>query len=349
MIDLPVLVGLWGTSDNAGFIADDGGEIRTPVLKYIDQARVSVVGSASVGTDALTNINRGVISVTGRILALDNVKTIDETSLYVYTGGRLVLPGITACRQNNNEGSTFHATGVGTSLELPALTNLPAPASWIQVQARDGAQVLLPQLRTASGYVQFDCTSNPSGIEQSLIDMPLLSRLTGLALNTGIFTSSEGIIDAGSLTSNLTVPLATVSVKSDGVLFSSNLTIAATAVLAGNSDLFANVVNHGSIQPSTVGNPLKIAGNLAQSREGETRVAIVNDSWPVAHEQLRVAGVAQLDGALAPLLEGGYEPDVNSEFRVITWGSHVGEFYRFGNMEAGTGQEFFPLYRALHK
>ena len=76
---------------------------------------------------------------------LPGLTNIAGTHLSVEDGARLTLPGVTGLVQTNNANLTFRASGAGSVLRLPQVTQAMVPNYYqLELFAYDGGRVELP-------------------------------------------------------------------------------------------------------------------------------------------------------------------------------------------------------------
>jgi hypothetical protein len=95
----------------------------------------------------------------------------------------------------------------------------------------------------------------------------------------------------------------------------------------GTFDVGASTLtNSGTITPGTSPGSLTIAGNFAQTGTGTLEVEVGGTVQGVDYDVLRVTGNASLGGTLAIKVPAGATVTPTSDFRVITYASHTGDF-----------------------
>jgi hypothetical protein len=139
-------------------------------------------------------------------------------------------------------------------------------------------------------------------------------------------TAGETILHSGSTLSN----------QNYGLIFNGG-------VLAGNGaiDLFQDkyLTNNGAtVDPSRL---LSLDEHYSQGISGSLHIDIGGLTPGSEHDQFRVDRQVSLNGRLILALAGGFAPAAGDLFRVMTYGSHSGQF---AEMERGLGPAFGPEY-----
>ncbi|HEV3312010.1 MAG TPA: CARDB domain-containing protein, partial [Chloroflexota bacterium] len=177
-------------------------------LTSLSGVNVTLDGTGTIATDHWTSITDGGLTITGGSYPLTGLTDIDSSSLTASGGGSLTLAGVTSYADPLAR-TSFTATSVGSSLSLPALTDLDQLQSSLDLEASQGGQVVLPALAlintsTSTGYV--DVIADGPGTQ---ID---LRSLTSFNSPGGVFQVTNQAKVVGS---KLTI-LNGVSVTLDG-------------------------------------------------------------------------------------------------------------------------------------
>ncbi len=128
-----------------------------------------------------TSGNMSLILNSGGFISTTQFTNIDDASFYVTGGEVLALPGVTA--EHAACGSmTWKASGTGSVLDLPGLTNLTEPTCYdaLTIQALSGGQVILSNavtIEAANGSVSVQADGSNS-----------LVKLSALATNLSALT-----------------------------------------------------------------------------------------------------------------------------------------------------------------
>ncbi len=158
--------------------ATNGGKIDlNKALTSLSYVNLELDGTGSLPVGQFTSITDGDITVLGGDYAtgtpLANVADIDGSSVYVYGGGKLSLPGVTEYTSDYN---TLQTDGTSSTYPYPTTVGT----------------LDLGSLETITGYVYI----NASG-EGSEIDLSSLKSLTGGSLSV----TNQGKVDDPVLTS----------------------------------------------------------------------------------------------------------------------------------------------------
>jgi hypothetical protein len=122
-------------------------------------------------------------------------------------------------------------------------------------------------------------------------------------------------------------------------------------VLKGSGNLAEHLENHGTVSPGNSPGIQNFA-TFTQDADGSTEIEIAGTGGPGApngHDQINVAGLAQLDGQLKITLLNGFVPSAGQTFNIFNWGSHTGEFADYLGTATIPGHPelaFKPVYSA---
>ncbi len=143
------------TLDNVYIDEDTANAINTSQITSLKDGQVDFNGTVTYDLTNVTDLTHTTITVAGsnRVIAFPNAKTIDGASFFVSGGAHLALPAATAyahAATNNNQVRHFQATGVGSLLDLSALTSITNGTSYgsqIQIDAIAGATIDLGSVK----------------------------------------------------------------------------------------------------------------------------------------------------------------------------------------------------------
>ncbi len=170
--------------------------------------------------------------------------------------------------------------------------------------------------------------------------------------NTGTVRAESGRIVV--LPGNTYSQTAGVTELAGGDLFLAAATFGG-GILRGAGTITANVNNAGAtVEPGASAGLLSIAsntnpniaGNYTQGAGGTLRIELGGLSPGAQHDQLAVAGTANLNGALNVTLLGNFVPDDGDTFTILTAGNRVGMFTSVVGTNIPNGVSFDPVYNA---
>lgn len=197
----------------------------------------------------------GSLTANGNVsIKADILEDVDGVSLYAREGSGFSLPAVsnfTSAQQSVN----WVATGPGSFLEFPHLTNLSGSACcWLTIQAQSGGQLRFQELDTiASGYLSVSADGNDSRLE-----FPGLSRAMGDNYPINFEVRNAGVLWSPQLGGG---PRLGITVRSGGTMSTAQMgqlfSVTADRNLVDLNNL-TNLVPGGSI---TVAN----GGSLAAS------------------------------------------------------------------------------------
>lgn len=179
--------------------ATNQGTIDAPLLTSLNYTDLVLDGTLSTGQ--ITSVMNGAIDVSGGNPSFTGLTDIDESSIEVSGGATLDLSGLTSYNNDSTLGYalTLEATGSGSLLSLPNLTNLSVGPAYISdlatFEALSGGQIDLTNLtQIDTGPVVLDC--NGAG---SVLNLPDLASFTDTDVESGAPISFVEIGDAGSI------------------------------------------------------------------------------------------------------------------------------------------------------
>ncbi len=122
--------------------------------------------------------------------------------------------------------------------------------------------------------------------------------------------------------------------------------------LSGSGSLLSPLINNGGLlspghSPGVINTP-----TFTQGLAGTTLIEIAGTGGagaPNGHDQINVAGLAQLDGTLQIALLNGFVPAAGQTFQIFTWDSHTGQFANWLGTSGVPGHPdlaFVPVYAA---
>ncbi len=114
----------------------------------------------------------------------------------------------------------------------------------------------------------------------------------------------------------------------------SSIEVGPSGILKGSATLQAKVINLGTVNPGNSVGTMKIVGPFDQGDTGRLEVEVASDT---SFDKLSISGswsIADLGGALKPILLGDYRPPANTVFPGIVTAGRVGG--SFDTMENNT-------------
>lgn len=329
-IEFPVVTVADGPERHGDVIitALNGGVIDAPTINTIEHGSVKV---SAFDANSLVNMPNLVAwhsntrfrdsnlqyGRTGHV-NLDSLEEMTNVSIYAQNGETIRLPELKTYNRSGDRSGNLNAVGVGSRLELPALTKIQGSVrhAIVRILADAGGIVELPSLTSI--------TENPTQIQSrgigSFVDLPALANwdVTGRIRNHSLIRASEdGVIHYGP---HASIGSVWVESYTDGELNGGLLQLN-TAVAAGSSVIRGDVLNvQGQVWPGgalvapTVG-VLTIDGNYENSATGTLLVEINGTDVGAEHDQLIVTGQTTLDGQLN--VTGSYTPQAGDQFVII--------------------------------
>jgi RHS repeat-associated protein len=156
------------------YVTDTGSStLLDPKLISLSDVTVTLDGTDAQVANAWTKFTNGSFNVTGGSYRLSGLTDVDESGLHVSTGGSLTLPGLTSYASY----ATFSADGIGSDLDLSALTQVTQSGYWF-VNATHGGEVKLSGLTSLVSTQGVYITDTSSS---TLLD-PKLTSLSGVTV-----------------------------------------------------------------------------------------------------------------------------------------------------------------------
>lgn len=147
-MDLPMLEGITATRRSVTLSARNEGVIDAPRNGGGLMLEVVVRSCGTLATHQLTSLNGFTFDGISPDLAL--LETLGSGKVLAENGAQIVLPSLTEYRPIQTCFSErWSATGAGSKLSFPALSQMEGPTCGkLEIAARSGAEILLPQLRS---------------------------------------------------------------------------------------------------------------------------------------------------------------------------------------------------------
>jgi len=143
---------------------------------------------------ALTNLSGGSLVVVGAVVTLPGLQQADSASFYVSGGAVLTLPGLRSYQKPSRSSATWQASGAGSALVLPALTNVVGDLDccWsLNLQANGGGQLVLSNVAHLDGRMAV--TADGTG---SLVDVSGATHLVwGAGFGVQFAAQNAGKVD----------------------------------------------------------------------------------------------------------------------------------------------------------
>jgi hypothetical protein len=229
--------------DRSKFVAADNGQISLTQATNLHSVSLELLQNGQISTTQAISLTSAFVKVTGQPLEFPNVTTIDSSRFEIYEGGSLTFPAVTSYTGSDDAViSEWYVRHAGSRLSFPAMQTLRGNSfvnSALEVTARDGAKVDLPQLTTIpSGKVQFVALQADSEID--------LSSLTRFE-RSGRGSSKMSATDGGRILSPKLTDLTGVELTLDnlsGLNTAQIITLTSGSVeVTGVAPDFGNLVN----------------------------------------------------------------------------------------------------------
>ena len=189
LIDLSSLTNWdgYGVTGGTSYLeAQNRARILVPLLKQLTHVEWRVHEDSPVATSQVTSFTDATLRVYGGLPGsetFDQLTDITGSSVYVYEGAELSLPGVTSYHAGTTAGYRYlSASGAGSVLDLSSVTTITEnPANYsIYVQASAGGAVLLPNMATQDALLRVES----DGVD-SLIDLSSLTNWDGYGVTGG--------------------------------------------------------------------------------------------------------------------------------------------------------------------
>ncbi len=222
------------------------------------------------------------------------------------------------------------------------------------MNAMNGGKVNLGAVTQSGGIVLFTAEGRSGkNLQPSEINLSALTEFEGDWPNAkdsfpGFYARNRGLVQLGATTGTFAARKCNLTLPSAGRIKAGALTLAETVTVNGGGSIEANLSSSASMTMASYSDPLTIMGDLTLGSAARTTVSVYKQFvFPTLQVQLTVTGAAVLNGKLTVLQEAGLVPKATDHFRLISWSSFSGQFQSYGDMRAGNGLEFSPIYNPL--
>ena len=162
--------------------ASSGGTVLVGQLGVVNTVGITEDGTGTLNLNAITNLAGSTLTVSGGTVSLTNLTDIDNANLYVTSGATLSLPRVAEFSHSADSISVFQASGSGSVLALPGLTNVSGTNGGsynaLMIQALAGGMINLDGLLSSSNaIVQMEASG--SGSEVNLSGLRVFSGYAG--------------------------------------------------------------------------------------------------------------------------------------------------------------------------
>jgi hypothetical protein len=286
-------------------------------------------------------------------LTLGGTVTLDDNAA-AYTPAAITLGGTLAGDRDVTPGSLVDTAG--GALTGPFTTTIGAAATFTlssQLAVEDRARLVFNRDLTLGAGADFcllgtgpGTADDPSILVNGTLTIGSAAPATPIACNSGLDSPAFLVGSAGALvdarpgataivpaignagtvsvgngqtlnTSGYDQSGGTTTVASGGT-FGGNMTLTGGA-LSGGGTLTGSLVNTaGSVRPGASPGILTVNGDYSQGPGGTLQVEINGTTPGTQYDQLAVGGNASLDGTLAIVTGGGFDPALTDTFDVLT-------------------------------
>ena len=220
-IDLPDLSTLTATSSGS-ISATNGASISFPAtLTALNLFSITVDGTSTVELSQIVGLTNGSLTIEGGSFTLPALTDLNGSNLTVEGGGTLVLSELASYTGTSSSfyaENIFQATGSGSSISFPILTEITTPDQYygLSIQAYAGGQVAIPLLASLN-----NTNANPSQVglnaegPQSKISVPSLTTINNYDTNgQAVLEATSGATLIDPLLTSLNEVLVTVDGQS---------------------------------------------------------------------------------------------------------------------------------------
>jgi PKD domain/RTX calcium-binding nonapeptide repeat (4 copies) len=332
------------SSSSGNTFLDTGANTTGAGLILLNGGTLTVTGTASV---ARLQQNTGTATVNAPL----------TLGAYIFNGGTLTGPakttltgsstfvGTTATKTISNHTvdnlGTFTRNLAGTFQLNNAVFNNLAGALF-DVLGSGGTAIVASgtsafnnfgTLRKSGGAAIWRLPVNNSGtIDVQSGDLQLISATGSSNLsNTGTVRVGTVTPTTASLSLPPTFTLDGGTLIGTGRINATTLTVAPAATLGGSLTMVGNVINRGTVSPSSTSLPLIVSGNYTQvddaTADGRLVIGLHGDSGSGLFGKLQVNGQSNLAGPLDVFADGAFLPDFGDVFEVFrSIGARTGDF-----------------------
>jgi len=161
------------------------------------------------------------------------------------------------------------------------------------------------------------------------------TRVTAALTNSGMIEVPAGILEfAGGYTQS-----AGTTRLNGGALQASAFTFNG-GVLEGVGMVTGMLTSGAQVRPGLSPGILNLSGRYTQRPEGSLQVEIGGLEAGTNFDRFAIAGQAVLDGTLEVTLINGFVPSIGDQFRVMSFGSRMGDFSAINGLALGNGLGF---------
>ena len=346
----------------AGRFLNTGGHIDAQAT-----STVVVTGSATVVGGTMTTDGSGTIDV-GAGSTFTNVRNTgtvqqDNNQATVVTG-TLTNDGRWALNSAGNltdldciGGATLGGSGSVVLSDNPnnrILTDNTRCTNAVSHTIRGAGQLLVNTGGMANqGTIVADSsnalTIDPNGLGFSNTGTLRAAGSGGIAIAPDPFTNAGTVtVEAGSSlvrSGDYTQTAGTTRLNGGALSASGSIAIQGGS-LEGTGTVSGTVSNAGRVRPgaSAAAGTLTISGPYAQTTGGALDVEIGGPAPGTGYDRLAVSGAAALGGALNISLINDFEPILNAQFTILTFGSRSGDFATYNGLMQSNGVAFSAAF-----
>ncbi len=318
------------------------------------------INAAAINLGNVTDLSHGSVTLTGGGTAnLSKASNIDGASFFVSGGVTLALPAATNYNHAataNDQYRTFQASGTGSLLDLgnlTSITNGTAYDSNIMIEALNGETVDLHNVSQmmdgSGGDARYRAISVTADGPSSLIKLPSLAFFSDAysGSTSGENTYSSLTADnSGKIQVNNPFLQGVLTTVADGGVLQGSAMIGTASLLQGGNlgVITGDIVNFGTVAPGPMAGKLTILGGFTQATSGKLAIEIGGSAPGFNFDQLNVTGSVSLDGELDLIPLNGYDPALDSQFRVLPYASRAGVFSLLVGADISTGKHLNASY-----
>ena len=268
-------------------------------------------------------------------LSVDGVGFIDGVNLVAAGGARMTLAGLASYDAGGSGWSLrLEATGAGSRLELPALSQVRGMRTWwgggsVTVAASSGGAVSAPLLTTIPDGVVF-VRADGAG---SRVDLPALASWTSTQNQSALVTTAGGTVAFAP--GGIVLGSVTVTVSEGISLSGGRIELRSGAVLTGAGTVPSILNTAGAVRPGDGVGRLTVAGDFTQAAGGTLALEIAEETPVSQHDLLAVAGTLALGGTVSIARVADYAPPAGARVGLITCATRTADVPAWQGLDFG--------------
>ncbi|WP_291983891.1 Ig-like domain-containing protein [Candidatus Accumulibacter sp. ACC005] len=331
------------STDQFGTLRNDGGTI--------------VLSGTLENTGAILDLNAvtGVLTLAGGTITGGTISANAGAGLEVMTAGRGQLSGVTLKTDVTVNDRALLTVQNGLTLADGHKVNLNGTSGHTVLSFEGDSQTLGGDGEIVFAGPFIDVVSANLNASQALTISSGITVHSGAGGYNGTIEANSAIINEGTISADAagkSISITGAGVTNSGRIEAAAGTISVSAasfrndgifsVLSGATATVSTIVNSGTIDVQA-GSLFNVTNSFINNINGSVQIGIAG-SETSAFGRLSVSGELYLDGTIKLWLAGNYVPPLGEAFRVMTYGSRIGNFSVLQDLDAGDGVTYHAVY-----